>query len=199
MRRLLVGSLLVAFVGCFPSLTRADGDSVTVGVIQDISVYPDPSIDSFYVTNLTAAGLDPGIMTDVNFTYLSFSALDSMGNSSGPSSPIPDIPSAGGSADVFDTTATDLVSGTLTGVFDVTSVTLSDGTQVTINPNFTATILPSGSCGDFLATYCDVASIDAEIIPATPTPEPGTFLLISCGLPLLAFLRRRKRIAKLMF
>jgi hypothetical protein len=192
MRHLLIGTLLVALTACLPSTARADGDTVLVGLIEYDS---DGPINSFYVTNLTDAYLDPGISTDVNFTNLSFSVLDAMGNSSGPASPIPDIPSAGNSADVYDSIATNLVSATITGVFDVTSVTLSDGTQVTIDPNFTATILPS--CSDYLLADCDFASIDAEIVPATQSPEPGTVLLLCCGLPLLAVLRRRNHVARI--
>lgn len=188
MRRLLIGTVLLTLVGCFPLLARADSGSVLVGLIEYSSNGP---IDSFYVTNLTDAGLDPGISTDVNFTNLSFSVLDSMGNSNGPGSPIADIPSAGNSADVFDSIATDLVSATIVGSFDVTSVTLSDGTQVAIDPTFTATILPS--CGNVLTPDCDLASIDAEIVPPTTAPEPGTLLLILPTLPLLGLLRRRNR------
>ena len=186
MRRLLIGSLLVGLIGCFPLMARADSGSVLVGLIEYDSNGP---INSFYVTNLTDAYQDPGISTDVNFTNLAFSVTDSMGNSSGPSSPIADIPSAGNSADVFDTVATDLVSATVTGSFDVSYVTLSDGTQVFIDPTFTATILPS--CANVLIPDCDLAAIDAEIIPSTATPEPGTLLLISSALPLLGWLRRR--------
>lgn len=186
MRRLLIGSLLVGLIGCFPLVARADSGSVLVGLIEYDSNGP---INSFYVTNLTDAYQDPGISTDVNFTNLAFSVTDSMGNSSGPGSPIADIPSAGNSADVFDTVATDLVSATVTGSFDVTYVTLSDGTQVFIDPTFTATILPS--CGNVLIPDCDLAAIDAEIIPSTAAPEPGTLLLISSALPLLGWLRRR--------
>jgi hypothetical protein len=186
MRRLLIGILLVGLTGCFPLLARADSGSVLVGLVQYASNGP---IDSFYVANLTDAGLDPGISTDVNFTNLAFSVTDSMGNSSGPGSPIADIPSAGNSADVFDTVATDLVSATVTGSFDVTYVTLSDGTQVFIDPTFTATILPS--CSNVLIPDCDLAAIDAEIVPTTAAPEPGTLLLISSALPLLGWLRRR--------
>jgi hypothetical protein len=192
MRRLLIGTFLVALVGCFPSPARADGDSVLVGLIEYDSNGP---ISSFYVTNLTDAGLDPGISTDVNFTGLTFSVTDSMGNSSGPGSPIPDVPSAGNSSDVFDSVATDLVSATVTGMFDVTFVTLSDGTQVLIDPTFTATILPS--FGDALLPDIDFAAIDAEIVPTATTPEPGTLLLISSALPLLGWLRRRSRPASL--
>jgi hypothetical protein len=186
MRRLLIGSLLVGLIGCFPLMARADSGSVLVGLIEYDSNGP---INSFYVTNLTDAYQDPGISTDVNFTNLAFSVTDSMGNSSGPGSPIADIPSAGNSADVFDTVATDLESATVTGAFDVTYVTLSDGTQVFIDPTFTATILPS--CANVLIPDCDLAAIDAEIIPSTATPEPGTLLLISSALPLLGWLRRR--------
>ena len=188
MRRLLIGTVLLACVSCFPLLARGDSGSVLVGLVEYDSNGP---INSFYVTNLTDAGLDPGISTDVNFTNLAFSVTDSMGNSSGPGSPIADIPSAGNSADVFDTVATDLVSATVTGSFDVTSVTLSDGTQVFIAPTFTATILPS--CGDALIPDCDLVAIDAEIVPAATTPEPGTLLLISSAFPLLGWLRRRSR------
>ena len=188
MRRFLIGAGLLVCIWCFPLLARADSGSVLVGLVEYDSNGP---INSFYVTNLTDAGLDPGISTDVNFTNLGFSVTDSMGNPSGPDSPIGDIPSAGNSADVFDSVATDLVSATVTGSFDVTSVTLSDGTQVFIAPTFTATILPS--CGDALIPDCDLAAIDAEILPPATTPEPGTLLLISSALPLLGWLRRRSR------
>lgn len=188
MRRLLAGTVLLTLVGCFPLLARADGGSVLVGLIEYNSNGP---VDSFYVTNLTDAGLDPGIATDVNFTDLNFSVLDSMGNSLGPGSPLTDIPSMGSSADVFDSIAGNLVSATITGTFDTTSVTLADGTQVTIDPTFTATILPS--CGDVLTPDCDFASINAEIASPTAAPEPGTLLLLSSALPLLGSLRRRKR------
>jgi hypothetical protein len=186
MRRLLIGCLLVGLIGCFPLMARADSGSVLVGLIEYDSNGP---INSFYVTNLTDAGLDPGISTDVNFTNLAFSVTDSMGNSSGPGSPIADIPSAGNSADVFDSVATDLVSATVSGSFDVTFVTLSDGTQVFIDPTFTATILPS--FGNALIPDIDFAAIDAEIVPTSTAPEPGTLLLISSALPLLGWLRRR--------
>jgi hypothetical protein len=188
MRRLLIGTVLLACISCFPLLTRADSGSVLVGLVEYDSNGP---INSFYVTNLTDAGLDPGISTDVNFTGLTFSVTDATGSSSAPGSPIADIPSAGNSADVFDSIATDLVSATVTGSFDVTFVTLSDGTQVFIDPTFTASILPS--CGDALVPDCDYAAIEAEIVPSAATPEPGTLLLISSALPLLGWLRRRSR------
>jgi hypothetical protein len=190
MRRLLIGTVLLTCISCFPLLARADSGSVLVGLVEFDSNGP---INSFYVTNLTDAGLDPGISTDVNFTNLAFSVTDSTGNSSGPALPIADIPSAGNSADIFDSVATDLVSATVTGSFDVTFVTLSDGTQVFITPTFTASILPS--CGAALIPDCDFAAIDAEIVPTAATPEPGTLLLISSALPLLGWLRRRSRSA----
>jgi len=188
MRHLLIGIIVLACISCFPLLVRADSGSVLVGLVEYDSNGP---INSFYVTNLTDAGLDPGISTDVNFTNLVFSVTDSIGNSSGPASPIADIPSAGNSSDVFDSVATDLVSATITGSFDVTSVTLSDGTQVFIGPTFSATILPS--FGDALTPDVDFATIDAEIAPTATTPEPGTLLLISSALPLLGWLRHRSR------
>jgi hypothetical protein len=187
MRRFLCGAVLLAWIACFPLLARADSGSVLVGLVEYDSNGP---INSFYVTNLTDADVDPGISTDVNFTNLAFSVTDSMGDSSGPGSPIADIPSMGNSADVFDSVATDLVSATITGSFDETFVTLSDGTQVFIAPTFTATVLPS--CGDALIPDCDLAAIDAEIVPTATTPEPGTLLLISSALPLLGWLRRRR-------
>ena len=188
MKRLPIGIVLLACISCFPLPVRADSGSVLVGLVEYDSNGP---INSFYVTNLTDAGLDPGISTDVNFTNLASSVTDSMGNSSGPGSPIADIPSAGNSSDVFDSVATDLVSATLTGSFDVTSVTLSDGTQVFIGPTFSATIVPS--LGNALTPDVDFAAIDAEIVPTATTPEPGTFLLTSAPLPLLGWLRRRSR------
>jgi hypothetical protein len=193
MRRLLTTASLLLVFGLSSSLARADGGGadqgpVLVGLIEYDSNGP---INSFFVTNLTDAGLDPGVATDLNFTNLTFTTTDLMGNSSGAGTSIGDIPSMGNSADVFDSIADDLVSATISGSFDVTSVTLSDGTQVTIDPNFTATIFPS--CGPTLVPDCDFASISAEITQSTVAPEPGTLLLITSALPLFALLRRRNR------
>jgi hypothetical protein len=193
MGRLLTAASLLLLLGLSASIARADGGGadqspVLVGLVEYDSNGP---INSFFVTNLTDAGLDPGITTDVNFTNLTFLTTDSMGNSNGPGSPIGDIPSMGNSADVFDSIADNLVSATISGSFDVTSVTLSDGTQVNIDPNFTATIFPS--CGAALIPDCDFASITAEITQSTTAPEPSTLVLVTSALPLFALLRRRNR------
>ena len=85
MKRLPIGIVLLACISCFPLPVRADSGSVLVGLVEYDSNGP---INSFYVTNLTDAGLDPGISTDVNFTNLAFSVTLTMGNSSGPGSPM---------------------------------------------------------------------------------------------------------------
>ena len=80
-----------------------------------------------------------------------------------------------------------MVSATLTGTFNVTSLTLNDGSHLTILPNFTLFLSdPSGQLqdGDFAILYGSFAS---------PVPEPATLAVLGSGLGSFAFLWRRKR------
>ncbi len=80
-----------------------------------------------------------------------------------------------------------IVSGTLTGMFDVTSLTLNDGSHLTIDPNFSVSLTDFSGLlqdGDFAVLYG---------FPAGPIPEPATVAVLGSGLGSFAFLWRRKR------
>ncbi len=71
---------------------------------------------------------------------------------------------------------------TLTGVFSPLNVTLVDSTTQTLLPDFSVTL------GDGASVLNDG---DFQVIEATAVPEPGTWILVGCGLVGLALMRRK--------
>jgi hypothetical protein len=61
---------------------------------------------------------------------------------------------------------------------------------VGIQSGFTATITPG--CGQFLIAGCDVADVEATLVPAV-APEPSSAMLFATGIGLLAAYARNRR------
>jgi len=175
----------------------ASADSVGVGILS-----LDPSStgtgDEFDIQNLTGSAAlgsptDFTVTTPVTFDTLSL-VLD-FSDGSTETLTATDFTSDGfGGFDgngSFNLTGDPITSATLTGTLSPTTVTLSDGSTETLDGTFSASMTdPSGSLEEF-----DAAEIDATVgTGVTPTPEPGSALLLTIGMAgLLGLVWRRKR------
>jgi hypothetical protein len=146
------------------------------------SVFPDttfPIVTPVSLTNLAlSVDFSDGSMQNFGSSYFTLSALDGLSFDGGT------IPIGGANPQP--------TKAILTGMFATTTITLNDGSSVTIDPHFSATILPSigSQLGDG-----DLALILASTT-VSAVPEPSFSWFLGAGVLGLILVRVRHRFRK---
>ena len=172
--------------------TSVSASSIPIGLIS-LDPTGVASGALFDIQNLTgAAALPPDfpVTTDLNLNITSLT----LAFTSGPPEVLTssDFTSDGFGGftgnNVFDLSTTSIVSATLNGTFTPLSVSLAGGGSATLAGSFSAIVLPSSGTA---LTFYDNATITAPMA-LSPTPEPGSYLLMATGLILILLISHRR-------